>query len=446
MVTSDSSVAARVRVVVLNFNGGDMTIDCLAALAKTEWPVELLELILVDNASSDDVVSRVRSEMPGVHVIESQTNRGFSGGCNLGLHNLDLVDYVALINNDVLVEPGWLSLLVAALEADPDLGAACPRILFTNQYLDLTIDTQAIRRGWGDNRNLGVQVSGLRVGDKDLWRHAQFVDGFWGREQGVNDKDDYQWTSERALLRLPIAREEQAPTTCEVRLVTNRPATVSLNGGGKIATHLVSDEPVWYEVEVVGEPFDVINNVGSVLTSDHYGADRGYLQPADGNYDNDEDVFAWCGAAVVFPSRYLQQIGTFDERFFLYYEDLELSLRGRERGWRYRYVSKSTVYHHHSATSVEGSALSQHYNERNRLLTMMLHAPLRTVAFALIRYLFITTSYARRDLVSPKFHGELTQPKTVVNRLKALSAALRLAPAMLMQRMVYRAKAQRING
>ncbi len=433
-------MTARVRVVVLNFNGGDMTLDCLGALAKTEWPGELLELVLVDNASSDDVVTRVRSEMPGVHVIESQTNRGFSGGCNLGLHDLGLVDYVALINNDVLVEPGWLSPLVTALEADSDLGAACPRILFTNQYLDLTIDTQTIRRGWGDNRDLGVKVSGLRVGDKYLWRHAQFVDGFWGREYERDGGSEYQWTSRSALLRLPVPRKEQAPTTCEVRLSSNRPVTVSLNGSSTIATNLVSDEPAWYEVEIAGEPFDVINNVGSVLTSEHYGADRGYLQRGDGHYDNDEDVFAWCGAAVVFPSRYLQQIGTFDERFFLYYEDLELSLRGRKRGWRYRYVSKSTAYHHHSATSVEGSALSQHYNERNRLLTMMLHAPLRTVAFALIRYLFITASYARRDLMSPKFHGELTQPKTVVNRLKALSAALRLAPAMFMQRRVYEAK------
>ncbi len=417
-----------------------MTIDCLGALAKTEWPVGLLDLVLVDNASRDDVVARVRSEMPGVHVIESQTNRGFSGGCNLGLHDLDLVDYVALINNDVLVEPGWLSPLVTALEGDSELGAACPRILFTNQYLDLTIKTPTVRRSRGDNRDLGVQISGLRVGDKDLWRHTQFFEGFWGREYERDGGSEYQWTTGEAMLGLPIARGAQPPKTCELRLEATHKTTVTLEVGGAVATHAVGIEPAWYEIEVAGEPFDVINNVGSVLTPEHYGADRGYLQPADGHYDNDEDVFAWCGAAVVFPSRYLQQIGTFDERFFLYYEDLELSLRGRERGWRYRYVSKSTVYHHHSATSVEGSALSQHYNERNRLLTMMLHAPLRTVAFALIRYLLITASYARRDLVSPKLHGELTQPKTVVNRLRALNAALRLAPAMFMQRMVYRAK------
>ena len=48
------------------------------------------------------------------------------------------------------------------------------------------------------------------------------------------------------------------------------------------------------------------------------------------------DVQAWCGGAVLLRASYLADVGGFDERLFLYYEDVDLSMRGTERGWRYR--------------------------------------------------------------------------------------------------------------
>ncbi|MBI3256220.1 MAG: glycosyltransferase family 2 protein [Actinobacteria bacterium] len=423
-----------VRVVVLNFNGGDMTIACLEQLIGTDWPAERLELVLVDNASTDHVVSDVRRDMPTVSIIESAVNRGFAGGCNLGLHDLDNIDFVALVNNDVLVEPDWLGPLVTALESDPTLGAACPRILFTHRYLDLRITVPTTRRGWGDHRELGVRLSGLRVGDEERWRQVQLVEGFWGLEHAADRGDDFQWTAGEALLRVPMPDGSGLPCCTELLLAADSPVPVTLHAGGEVAHHLVGTEPDWYAVETRGEPFEVINNVGSMLTPDHHGADRGYLEPAEGRYRDPEDVFAWCGAAVLLPRRYLQEVGVFDERFFLYYEDLELSWRGRKQGWRYRYVPASTVRHHHSATTLEGSPLSQHHNERNRLLTLILHGSMRTVCAVLVRHLLVTGSYLRRDVLSPLLRGRPVRSESVRRRLRALGAALRLAPAMLMQR------------
>ena len=59
-------------------------------------------------------------------------------------------------------------------------------------------------------------------------------------------------------------------------------------------------------------------------------------------------MFAWCGGAVLLRRRYLDDVGLFDERFFLYYEDTDLSWRGRLRGWRYVYVPGAVVRHHHA--------------------------------------------------------------------------------------------------
>src|SRR5205823_11350388 len=114
----------RVRAVVLNFNGGDLTLACLRRLRATEWPVGRFQVVLVDNASSDGVVDRTRDQWPDIRIITSDRNLGFAGGCNLALHDLHDVDAVALVNNDVLVEPGWLAPLARALGHNPRVGAA----------------------------------------------------------------------------------------------------------------------------------------------------------------------------------------------------------------------------------------------------------------------------------------------------------------------------------
>ena len=192
--------------------------------------------------------------------------------------------------------------------------------------------------------------------------------------------------------------------------------------------------PTWFDVPVAGEPFAVVNNVGGVLLADGYGADRGYQEPDRGQFDRPEEVFAWCGAAVLLSTRYLASVGLFDERYFLYYEDTDLSWRGRAQGWRYLYVPESVVRHEHSATSVEGSRLFAHYVERNRLLTLTRNGPLALAGREAGRYLLITGSYARRDIFSPLAHARRPTTETVRRRLQSLGAYARLLPGALADR------------
>ena len=118
--------APRVRVVVLNYDGGEMTLRCLDALRRLDYPADRVEVVMVDNGSIDGIVDRVRVEYPEVRVEEPLANLGFAGGCNLGIGDpaAGSYDYVALVNNDAVPEPGWLRPLLDALEADPGLGAA----------------------------------------------------------------------------------------------------------------------------------------------------------------------------------------------------------------------------------------------------------------------------------------------------------------------------------
>lgn len=421
----------RVGAVVLNYNGGDVTLACLQSLLATPTADGDLSVVLVDNASRDGIAARVRDELPTVEVIVSTTNRGFAGGCNLGIRALARPDFVALLNNDATVDPGWLPPLTAALEHDTGLGAVCPKILFAGCYVNLTIEAPTHRRGRGDRRDLGALVLGARVDDAEVWSRSQLVRGFWGRE-ATEPSQRGQWTAARAQLRLPVI--SSGSHRGELRLVAATPIRVAVTSGEQRVELDLGTEPAWHEVPLAGPPLTIVNNVGSELVAGGYGADRGYLEPDDGRFDAPEDVFAWCGAATLLRREYLEDVGLFDERLFLYYEDLELAWRGRRQGWRYRYVPESTVRHLHAATTDAGSALQHYFDERNRLLVLTRHAPARVALRAPLRYLLTTASYARRDLVAPLLHGRRPRPRVVGQRIRAFLGYLVRVPSMLRTR------------
>jgi GT2 family glycosyltransferase len=427
-------VRPRVRVVTLNHNGGPLTLECIESLRATEWPAERLQLVMTDNASRDGIADVVRRRWPEVEVVESDRNLGFAGGSNLGMGDLDGCDYVALVNNDVTVDAGWLAPLVDTLEADPGLGAACPKILFASRYLELDVDSTTVQRGRGDARDLGVHVSGVEVDGVDVTDRVQFAEGFWGHEAPGAGTGPGEWSRGEARLLVPVARDSAAPRSVRVRVTGAAPGKATLRAGGTAVDLALDETPRWVEVEVGHAPVDLVNNAGSVLTADGFGADRGYLQPDDGRFDQPADVFAWCGAAALLSSAYLRDIGRFDERLFLYYEDLELSWRGRERGWRYRYVPESVVHHVHSATVGEGSSLARYQNERNRLLVLARHATAATTTSAAVRSLLVTASYARRDVAGPILRGDRPHPGIVRDRLRAFGGFVQLLPAMVRDR------------
>ena len=426
----------RVRVVVVNYNGGDTTLACLRSVLASDWPAGRPR----GRPRRQRLVRRGgrggQGRAPGGDGrSRPASNRGFAGGCNLALLDLSEVDYVALLNNDATVEPGWLRPLVAALEADPAIGAANPKILFTGSFVDLLLESSTAVRGLGDRRPLGVRLSGARLDGEDAFGRVQLVDGFWGLEHGHDGEAVFQWSNGAAHLRVPARPDGTLPRVRAAPGLRQPP-----HGGGAVRPRGGraggdTRRPTWFDVPVAGLPFPVLNNAGSVLLPDGYGADRGYQQRDGGQFDEPERglrLVRGGGAAV--SCRTCESVGLFDERFFLYYEDFDLSWRGRAQGWRYVYVPESVVHHVHSASSVEGSRLFAHYVERNRLLTLTRNAPLAFAGRAAGRHLLITGSYARRDIVSPLAHARRPTVETVRRRLRSLGAYVRLLPAALADR------------
>jgi len=422
-------VTPLVGVVVVDHDGGALTLRCAESLLALDWPPDRLRVVLVDNASVDSLAPKLEGRDPRLSVVRSDVNLGFAGGCNVGIRRLlPGVDYVALLNNDAEADPRWLRALVAALERDPTVGAASSKVLFSSPFVEVALEAPVHVRGGGDRRPLGIQVLGARVDGVDVWPRTQLVRGFWGPE--YDGGSPHQWSAGRALLRVPVRAGVDAPEA-ELLLGADRDVTVVLRSGSAGASVPVGTQPRWCPVELGGNTVDVLNSAGVDLLAGGYGADRGYLEVDDGRFDAGADVFAWSGASVLLSRAYLESAGLFDERFFLYYEDFDLAWRGRLRGWRHVYEPRSVARHVHAATTGMASPLQVHYVERNRLLTLVRNAPASLAWSAIVRFLLVTVSYARRDVLARVLTGRRPSIEMVRRRLWAFGAFLRLLPAAL---------------
>jgi len=116
-----------------------------------------------------------------------------------------------------------------------------------------------------------------------------------------------------------------------------------------------------------------IQNAGLLLLSDGSGGDRGVNEPTT-DYGERCEVFGFCGAAALLERSALADVGVFDARYFMYYEDLDLSWRMRLRGWRILYEPRAEVEHVHAASSREWSELFVFHADRNRVLTLVKNA------------------------------------------------------------------------
>jgi GT2 family glycosyltransferase len=304
----EAASVQRVRAIVLCWNNAGFIDRCVDQLVATDWPSSL-EVVVVDNGSTDGSTDAWEARHPDVRLIQTGENLGYAGGMNRGLTDLRDLDAVALVNSDAFVEPGWLRPLAAALDADARVGAACPKILF------------------------------------------------------------------------------DAP------------------GGGPA----------------------VVNNVGNVLGPTWEIHDRGYGEVDRGQYDEEQDVWGWCGAAVLLRRRYLDDVGRFDERLFLYGEDADLSWRGAHRGWRYRYVPASVVHHAHRASSGGGrTPLLDHLNRRNRLVVVTRHGGWRGATTAWARAIGGIVIAVVTELLGPLLRGRRPDPAPVRRRVRAAVDAARL--------------------
>jgi len=126
----------RATVIVVNFNGGAFVLECIESLSQQKTPGVDVEVVVVDNASTDGSDREIAQFYPDVRIIRSPKNIGFAGGVNLGIAN-STGDVIVLINNDAVAAPGFLSAIVAPLLDDGNdrVAAVTARILLSGRFV-----------------------------------------------------------------------------------------------------------------------------------------------------------------------------------------------------------------------------------------------------------------------------------------------------------------------
>ena len=135
----------KVAIVLLNWNQVGDTLECIASLRRLTYPNR--DIVLVDNGSAGNDVEILRREAADCHIITNGRNDGFSEGNNIGMRYAlaHHADYVLILNNDVVVDPKLLDVLVDVAGRDESIGVLAPRICLydepTRAAYPRTVDT-----------------------------------------------------------------------------------------------------------------------------------------------------------------------------------------------------------------------------------------------------------------------------------------------------------------
>lgn len=116
-----------VSIIIVTRNRQQEVLACLESVFKMDWPK--LEVILVDNASSDNTIKAVKTKFPKVKIIKSEKNLGACGGKNLGQKQAR-GEYLLFLDSDTVVDKNLLTELVKTAQSDPAAGMICPKMYY----------------------------------------------------------------------------------------------------------------------------------------------------------------------------------------------------------------------------------------------------------------------------------------------------------------------------
>jgi GT2 family glycosyltransferase len=258
-----------VSVVVVNYNGIELIKACFESLCDMNTDSSTLELIMVDNLSTDNSVNFIKERYPQVKIIKNDVNN-FTKALNIGVENA-IGEYIAFLNNDTVVDKEWINGLLKVIKHEERIGAVQSKILF--------FDRKTVNSAGGEE-----------------------IEDFYFRDIGFGEKDSGQYAKEM---------------------------------------------------------------------------ERKYIS----------------GGAVLYSRQCLAEVGQFDEDYVMFFEDIDYSIRCRDKGWKLFYSPSSIVYHkYHGSTSTE---LCEYFCSRNRLMLLAKRFPYRFVNGIRSSHTYLNNQYDR---------------------------------------------------
>lgn len=395
-----------VSIIIVNFNGKAYLDKCLGSVFDIKYPKDRFEVIIVDNNSHDNSVSFIKKNFPQVQLIESKTNLGFAGGNNVGVSKAR-GEYVVLLNNDTWVDKNWLSSLVQQAESDSSIAAVNSKSHLSFPCIPLTITSDVHSRSEFthalDFQSVGVLVEDLIMDDQTLQKQVHYQKGFYEAEKG---EVAMRWTKGQGIIMVPVDTSKEFlefVLTIRAQKSTSHLKThlaISLADKEIQKDVLDSFEVTQYTIKIPVKELHEhllyrVQNAGNVIFRTGHSRDRGavvkkYNQTYEIDnpyYQESSEILAFCGVSVLIRKELYTEFGGFDESFFMYYEDTDLSVKFRRAGYKLVFEPLSIVYHVHAGSSVEWSPFFIFHVERNHLAFVYRHFPLIVVIQETIKFL-----------------------------------------------------------
>jgi GT2 family glycosyltransferase len=147
----------RVAIIILNWNGKEDTAECLESIGRISYPDTVT--IVVDNGSTDGSVAYLSDRYPWAVMVVNHENLGYAEGNNVGIRHARehfRPGYFLVLNNDTVVDEGFLGALVEVAASDETVGLVGPKILYYHQ--PGTINSAGARMIWhlGVHKNIGI--------------------------------------------------------------------------------------------------------------------------------------------------------------------------------------------------------------------------------------------------------------------------------------------------
>jgi GT2 family glycosyltransferase len=451
-----------VSVIIVNYNGRKLLETCIPAVLDQTYPRKKFEVIVVDNNSSDDSLPFLRSRFSSeLTILEAGENLGFTGGNELGFQHAR-GEYIVMLNSDVVTDPGWLAALVAAAEPK-DVGLVSSRLRYSIPFVEVTIRSLAVPRSQIsvgiDHSPVGVLIEDILCESDVLSSQIWYKDGFYDKQ--VGEVTTRRTNGEaKILLPFPMEGDEHFYKIAFHGLETNdnlaTPIQLVIGDEVVFETTLKPREVRQVEVTLTKKQVKkhltwLIQNAGNIVLANGYGKDRGsVLQMRDNEiregYEEESEYFlkpapllCACGASCLIKRAVIDHVGFLDGTYFMYYEDMELSLRAWRAGWKIVYAPKSLGYHKHRATTgaVE-SVFFLKQVERNHLAYVVVHFPIATVISELYAFTlrFLVTAVKsfifqfrddeqRAQSWKTKFYGRKAAMMTLLETLPHLFSSRR---------------------
>ena len=161
----------KLSIIIPIFNSGRQVLDCLESIFKSNYSD--YEVIVIDNNSRDNSSELIEEKFPQVKLIRNEKNLGFTGGTNAGIKE-SKGELIFLLNDDTIIDPNLLDILIEELESSPQVGIVGPKIYFAGESNKIWFAGGKINWLKGETFHLNKRESKL---EDDTKKEVDFITG-----------------------------------------------------------------------------------------------------------------------------------------------------------------------------------------------------------------------------------------------------------------------------